>query len=182
MMALWAEILKAVPNSRLTLKYNGLGDSALQKKVRATFAEHDIEPGRLDLLGYSPSQREHLEHYNSIDIGLDTFPYNGTTTTCDALWMGVPVVTLAGKAHAGRVGVSQMTNLGLTDLIAHSPEEYVSIAVRLATDRERLAALRSELRSRLAASPLMNAPRLTSNLEQAYRTMWEKWCQAKSAG
>jgi predicted O-linked N-acetylglucosamine transferase (SPINDLY family) len=90
--------------------------------------------------------------------------------------MGVPVVALAGKAHAGRVGVSQLSNLGLTELVGNSTEEYVAIAARLARDLERLSALRTELRSRLAASPLTDAPRFTRNLEQAYRGMWQEWC------
>ena len=175
-MATWARILQAVPGSRLALQSAGLGEDAMQQMVREAFAGLGITPERLELHGHDRSQKTHLERYRNIDIGLDPFPYNGTTTTCDALWMGVPVVTLAGKVHAGRVGVSQMSNLGLTELIGQTPEEYVAIATRLATDRERLGALRKELRSRMTASPLMDAPRFTTNLEQAYRGMWKDWC------
>ena len=114
-----------------------------------------------------------MSQYNRIDIGLDPFPYNGTTTTCDALWMGVPVITLAGRSHVGRVGVSQLTNIGLPELIGRNEDDYVDIAVALANDLPRLAALRSGLRERLRASPLMDAQRLTRNLEAAYREMWK---------
>jgi predicted O-linked N-acetylglucosamine transferase (SPINDLY family) len=175
-MVVWAKILQAVPGSRLTLKNTGLGGGSVQQRVWETFRGLGVAPERLELLGNDPSPRVHLERYGSIDIGLDPFPYNGATTTCEALWMGVPVVALAGKAHAGRVGVSQLSNLGLTELVGNSTEEYVAIAARLARDLERLSALRTELRSRLAASPLTDAPRFTRNLEQAYRGMWQEWC------
>jgi predicted O-linked N-acetylglucosamine transferase (SPINDLY family) len=174
--AVWAKILQAVPGSRLTLKNPALGENATRQAMRQAFTELGIAPERLELLGHEQSQRAHLERYRSIDIGLDPFPYNGATTTCEALWMGVPVVVLAGGTHAGRVGVSQMSNLGLTDLIGHTPEEYIATASRLATDLEHLSALRAGLRTRMAASPLTEARRFTNNLEQAYRVMWNGWC------
>jgi predicted O-linked N-acetylglucosamine transferase (SPINDLY family) len=175
-MAVWAKILQAVPGSRLTLKNTGLGGGSVQQRVRETFRGLGVAPERLELLGNDPSPRTHLERYWSIDIGLDPFPYNGATTTCEALWMGVPVVALAGKAHAGRVGVSQLSNLGLTELVGNTTEEYIAVALRLARDLERLSQLRAGLRARLAASPLTDAPRFTRNLEQAYRGMWQEWC------
>jgi predicted O-linked N-acetylglucosamine transferase (SPINDLY family) len=175
-MAVWAKILQAVPGARLTLKNAGLGSKIVQRKVRETFLGWGVEPDRIELLGHDPYESAHLERYRSIDIGLDPFPYNGATTTCEALWMGVPVVALAGQAHAGRVGVSQLSNLGLTELIGNTPEEYVAIATRWARDLERLSQLRAGLRARLAASPLTDAPRFTQNLEQAYRAMWQDWC------
>jgi len=144
--------------------------------VRETFAELGIALERLELLGPDRFQKAHLERYRNIDIGLDPFPYNGTTTNCEALWMGVPVVTLAGQTHAARVGVSEMSNLELTELICYTPEEYIATALRLAADLERLSALRMELRSRMAASPLTDARRFTKNLEQAYLVMWQDWC------
>jgi predicted O-linked N-acetylglucosamine transferase (SPINDLY family) len=107
-----------------------------------------------------------------VDIALDTFPYHGTTTTCEALWMGVPVVTLAGQTHASRVGVSLLSNLGHPEWIATSPEGYVKIAVELAGDLPRLAQLRSTLRGRMEASPLMDAPGFAREIEAAYREMW----------
>jgi predicted O-linked N-acetylglucosamine transferase (SPINDLY family) len=175
-MTVWAQILRAVPGARLTLKNSGLDGSSAQQRVRQVFREAGVAPERLELLGHEQSPKAHLQRYHAIDIGLDPFPYNGATTTCEALWMGVPVITLAGRTHAGRVGVSQLSNLGLTELIARSPEEYVDIAVRWAADRERLSTLRQELRARLSASPLTDAPRFTGNLEQAYREMWRGWC------
>jgi predicted O-linked N-acetylglucosamine transferase (SPINDLY family) len=117
-----------------------------------------------------------LRQYREIDIGLDTFPYNGHTTSLDSFWMGVPVVTLCGQTVVGRAGLCQLMNLGLPELIASNPDEYVRIAVSLAGDLPRLAALRAELRPRMQASPLMDAPRFARNLEAAYRQMWVRWC------
>jgi predicted O-linked N-acetylglucosamine transferase (SPINDLY family) len=157
----------------LILKNPSLGDEATQQAVRDAFAGLDIMPERLELLGHDQSRNVHLARYQRIDIGLDPFPYNGTTTTCEALWMGVPVITLAGRTHAGRVGVSQMNNLGLTELVCRTPEEYIATAIRLAGDLEHLSTLRKELRARMAASSLVDARRFTVNLEQAYLAMWK---------
>ena len=120
----------------------------------------------------------HLAVYDRVDIALDPFPYNGTTTTCEALWMGVPVVTLRGDRHAGRVGASLLSQIGLTDLIADSVEEYVEIAVALAGDPGRLADLRRSLRPRLAASPLCDGRAFARKIEAAFRQMWQMWCEA----
>ena len=170
----WSHILKRVPNSRLVLKYQGLDSAFMSALLREKFGAQGIATQRLDIFGKDVSQLDHMNRYNQIDIGLDPFPYNGTTTTCDALWMGVPVITLAGRSHVGRVGVSQLTNIGLPELIGHNEDDYVDIAVALANDLPRLAALRSGLRERLRASPLMDAPRLTRNLEAAYREMFKR--------
>ncbi|MGD0465031.1 MAG: hypothetical protein ABSB74_21315, partial [Tepidisphaeraceae bacterium] len=118
----------------------------------------------------------HLELYHRVDLALDTYPYHGTTTTCEALWMGVPVVSLAGRTHASRVGVSLLSNVGLPEFIARTPQQYVQIATGLAGDLPRLAELRRTLRPRMQASPLMDAPRFARNVEAAYRRMWENWC------
>lgn len=174
-IAVWARVLCAVPGSRLVIKNPALGGNAAQQALRKAFTELGVAAEHLQLLGHDPAQKAHLEHYWNIDIGLDTFPYNGTTTTCEALWMGVPVVTLAGRTHAARVGVSQMNNLGLTECIARTPDDYISTAVQLAGNREYLDTLRKALRSRMAASPLLDEQRFTSNLEQAYRLMWHDW-------
>jgi predicted O-linked N-acetylglucosamine transferase (SPINDLY family) len=119
--------------------------------------------------------------YHRVDIALDTFPYNGTTTTCEALWMGVPVITMTGNRHAARVGASLLTQVGLTELIASTSEEYVNIATLLASDPKSLAALRSGLRERMKNSPLCDGKTFTRDLEAAYREMWENWC-ATSTG
>ncbi len=168
----WARILACVANSRLTLKYRSLNSESVQNGVRATFAKHGVAHDRLVLLGNDASQLDHLARYNNIDIALDPFPYNGTTTTCDALWMGTPVVALAGKTHVSRVGVSQLTNIGLPELIAADTVAYVDIAVALANDLPRLAQLRSGLRERMKVSPLMDSARFTRNLEHAFQEMW----------
>ena len=173
-IATWARILVGMPKSRLTLKYKSLKTDFIQDMVYADFAKHGVTRDRLVFLSQTDSKMEHMSQYNRIDIGLDSFPYNGTTTTCDALWMGVPVITLAGRSHVGRVGVSQLTNIGLPELIGHNEDDYVDIAVALANDLPRLAALRSGLRERLRASPLMDAPRFTRNLEAAYREMFKR--------
>ncbi len=172
---LWSRLLKTVPGSRLVLKFHGLGVPSLQRTVCRAFAEFGIDAGRLELLGKDESQAQHLLRYHLIDIALDPFPYSGTTTTCDALWMGVPVITLAGQVHATRVGVSQLSSLGHADLIAGSEDQYVEIARKLATDLDRLDAIRNGLRRRMAESPLMDYARFTHNLENAYREMWKKW-------
>jgi spore maturation protein CgeB len=171
----WSEILNAVPGSRLLLKTTGLNEKGMRETLYQMFADLGISRDRIDLLGKDPSRRDHFKRYNDIDIGLDPFPYNGTTTTCDALWMGVPVITLEGKTHVSRVGVSQMNNLGLTELIAKTEDEYIEIAKRLSGDLNHLSHLREGMRTRMIASPLMDEKRFTQNLEEAYREMWEEY-------
>lgn len=122
--------------------------------------------------GYTRTTQEHLSLYNRVDIGLDPFPYNGTTTTCEALWMGVPVVTLKGDRHSARVGASILTRVGLEELISTTESDYVEAAVTLAVDLERLKALRVQMRDRLKGSPLCDAPSFAASLEGAYQKMW----------
>jgi protein O-GlcNAc transferase len=126
-------------------------------------------------VGMAPAA-EYLRLYHWIDVALDTFPYGGGATTCDALWMGVPVVSLRGKTAVGRGGLSILSNVGLPELAARSEEEYVRIASELAADLPRLKDLRQTLRQRMQQSPLMDAPRFARNVEAAYRQMWRKWC------
>jgi predicted O-linked N-acetylglucosamine transferase (SPINDLY family) len=130
--------------------------------------------GRVELVGRSRSMVEHMNHYERVDVALDTTPYNGTTTTCDALWMGVPVVTLAGDRHLSRVGVSLLQNAGLGDLVATSADEYVAIAANLARDVERRRALRSGLREQLTRSPLMDGRAFAAAVEAALRQAWRE--------
>jgi protein O-GlcNAc transferase len=173
----WLKILKVIPDSHFILKANSFSDKSTRDYAMDLFIKEGIAAERVELLLWQNSSREHLEAYNSVDIGLDTFPYNGTTTTCEALWMGVPVITLAGNTHASRVGVSLLSNIGLTELIANTDEEYVKIAVSLAKDLKRLQSLRKRLRQTMAQSPLTDAKRFTANLEMCYRAMWDNWCK-----
>lgn len=172
---LWAAILTAVPEARLAIKTLALRDEVLRHDTLTRFEALGIDVSRLDLLGPTDSHHDHLTTYSNIDIALDTFPYHGTTTTCEALWMGVPVVTLSGDRHAARVGVSLLTAIGCGELIGYSPDEYIAIAVALAHDSERIALLRRTLRQRLADSPLGNVERLTRQVEAAYMDMHAKW-------
>jgi predicted O-linked N-acetylglucosamine transferase (SPINDLY family) len=177
LLQLWADLLRGVPGARLFLKNRSLSDAATQQRLRTVLADCGIAPERLQLAGYAPRPDEHLAAYGRVDIALDTFPYHGTTTTCEALWMGVPVVTLAGKTHASRVGVSLLSRVGLTELVAETAEDYVRLATELASDLPRLAELRRTLRPRMAASPLTDAPRFARAIEAAYRDMWRAWCE-----
>lgn len=172
----WAEVLKAVPDSRLLLKSNGLGDAGLVQSVKDRFAAHGIPSDRLDLRGALFVVAEHLGTYNEVDIGLDPFPYAGTTTTAEALWMAVPVLTLKGDRFIAHVGESILHTVGLDDWIADGTEDYVARAARFAADIPALDALRSGLRDRFVASPLCDAPRFARNLEDAFRGMWKIWC------
>jgi protein O-GlcNAc transferase len=176
----WSTILSQVPRSRLLLhhcisEYSELR-GADRSRITAVFAAHGIAPGRLQFVGIAPLMRQHLEWYGQVDIALDTFPYNGTTTTCESLWMGLPVVTQAGRTHAGRVGASILTRVGLAHLVAQDRGSYIALAVRLAADLDGLARLRASLRRLLKKSPLMDAPRFTRGLEDEYRAMWRRWC------
>jgi protein O-GlcNAc transferase len=179
-IALWAQILKAIPQARLVMKALKLEDAETRQYLAERFQRTGVKQGRVEILAPESSLHQHLDQYNSVDIALDTFPYNGTTTTCEALWMGVPVITLAGTMHAGRVGVSILSHVGLSELIADSPETYVGLAVDLASDPNRLRELRHGLRERMVASPLCDAQGFTLDLEAAYRQMWTKYCEAST--
>jgi len=175
---LWIKILRALPESRLIIKAQSLSDRTTRKYMMNRFIQGRIDEKRVELLPWTPSIGEHLGIYNRIDIALDTFPYHGTTTTCEAMWMGVPIITLAGNMHASRVGVSLLSNVGLKDLIAETSDEYIDIAVKLASDTARLRSLRERLRDMMKHSPLCDAKRFTANLEKCYREVWEKWCNS----
>jgi len=180
-MDLWARILEAVPDSRLVIKTKSLSDRSTRDYVMDRFTEKGIKAKRLELLSWEPSTKAHLEMYNRIDIALDTFPYNGTTTTCEALWMGVPVITLAGKSHASRVGVSLLSNAGLFGLVAETPEEYRTIAFNLAGDLKSLESLRKRSRESLSCSAVTDSTIFVAELERCYRSIWQDWCESKSS-
>lgn len=173
---LWSEILAAVPAARLKLRAKQFRDATVVRRFRERFAAAGVVPERIEFSGWAPTIREGLADYANIDVALDPFPYNGTTTSCEALWMGVPVVALAGDAHAGRVGASLLASVGLAELVAKDLAQYRDIAIGLARDPARLARLRGELRARMAAAPLCDAPRFARAVEAAYRERWRDWC------
>ncbi|MFN8634525.1 MAG: tetratricopeptide repeat protein [Chloroflexota bacterium] len=176
-MALWAEILKRVPESQLLMKTPALDDSGVRARYQQLFAESGVSPERLRLVGRT-SQADVLGMYNEVDVALDPFPYNGCMTTLEALWMGVPVVALEGDRYVSRVGLSLLSTLGLADLCASSTDGYVTTACALAGDVTRMASLRAELRLRMRRSSLIDAGRFTSGLDAAYRSIWQSWCAA----
>lgn len=166
-LQLWSEVLKQVPGSRLLLKCPALTDAVVRDRVSAALQVLGIGPERVELLGHTRTRQEHLALYARVDIALDTFPYNGTTTTCEALWMGVPVLSLVGEHHAGRVGASLLSATGLTDWLADAPESFVAIAQTMAADVAGLARLRGSLRGQLADSRLCDAVGFVRRLEEA---------------
>jgi predicted O-linked N-acetylglucosamine transferase (SPINDLY family) len=174
----WARILHAVPGSRLLLKAKQLKDDQNRARFKDMFAQESITPERLEMRQEMMEQADHLGLYNRVDIGLDPFPYNGTTTTCEALWMGVPIVTLLGVRHAGRVGASILHRVGLDELVASSSEEYIELARSLASDSKKLQEIRFSLRRRMQESELMNSVLFTGHLEDIYQKMWQTYCES----
>ena len=175
-VARWAEIMRAVPNARLLVKGFHTDGGLSRGRLNDLLTGQGIAPERFDLRAASPTPQEHFAAYGEVDVALDTAPYNGTATTCEAMWSGVPTVALRGDRHAARVGASLMAAAGLRELVAESPAEYVAKAVGLAGDLERLATLRATLRERMRASPLTDAATFARAMEAAYRTMWRRWC------
>jgi protein O-GlcNAc transferase len=179
-LEVWASLLNSVPDSRLLLKNFALSDQSVRDHCYSIFARAGIHCDRLELHGATQSKSEHLKLYERVDVGLDTFPYNGTTTTCEALWMGVPVVVLEGKYHAGRVGLSLMSILGLQHLTACDPEQYCALAASLAEDEHQRQEWRTSLRDIMTNSALCNGPAFVRHMESAYRKMWAQWCANQS--
>lgn len=176
-IGLWARILSGVPTSRLLLKTSALDDTSVRRTLLNQFAGHGIARDRILLEGRSP-RAELLLAYNRLDVALDPPPYGGGTTTAEALWMGVPVVTLRGRTWVGRVSESILSTAGLSELVARTQDEYVDIATTLAMDSRRMAMLRSRLRSQLEASAVCDTTRFTRHLERAFRDMWRTWCSS----
>jgi predicted O-linked N-acetylglucosamine transferase (SPINDLY family) len=171
---LWAQILANVHGSRILIhSHAGLH----QNHVRQWFAERGVEPSRVEFIPMMPTP-QYMQAHQQIDIALDPFPYGGGTTTCDALWMGVPVVSLAGQTAVGRAGISLLNNISLPELSAQTPQQYVSITTDLAQNLKGLSEMREGLREMMRESPLMDARRFARDMEAAYRTMWEIWAQA----
>jgi protein O-GlcNAc transferase len=173
---LWAKVLVAVPDSVLFLQTLS---SFQQKRIVEFLKSQGIGPTRLQFVPRC-GRDEYRKLYERIDICLDPLPYNGITTTCDALWMGVPVISLAGRTAAGRAGVSILANIGMNELATSDPAEFVKIAVKLAGDLPRLANLRETLRERIRRSPMSDGKAFAREMETAYRTMWQRWCEGRA--
>jgi predicted O-linked N-acetylglucosamine transferase (SPINDLY family) len=170
-LTLWAKVLDSVSASRLIM-LAPTGDA--RRWVHELFEKLGITAQRVEFVSHQP-RRLYLQTYHRIDIGLDTFPYNGHATSLDSFWMGVPVVTRVGPTVVGRAGWSQLSNLNLPELAAQDDDQFVKIAAKLSADLPRLSALRSNLRAHMQSSPLMNAPKFARNLEAAYRQIWQTW-------
>jgi predicted O-linked N-acetylglucosamine transferase (SPINDLY family) len=172
LLKLWAQVLAKVVDSRIVLLS---AKGSHRQRALEIFAREGVPPERVEFV--EPCSRKlYLELYHRVDVVLDPFPYNGHTTSLDALWMGVPVVSLASECSVSRAGLSQLSNLGLPEFVASSKKRYVEIAARLARDLPRLAELRRTLRARMEASVLMDSERFTRGVEAAYRAMWRQWC------
>ncbi|MBX3358546.1 MAG: hypothetical protein KF745_08960 [Phycisphaeraceae bacterium] len=180
-IALWTRVLDAVPASRLVIKNLSLRDAGVREMLRERLAGHGVPMDRLELLEPPEIVEDHLKVYSQVDIALDTFPYNGTTTTCEALWMGVPVVALEGPpapdgGHAGRVGLTLLSAVGRREWVGATPDDYAAIAAALASDRGSLASIRRSLRAQVAASVLCDGPAFAQRFSGALRALWRDWC------
>jgi len=173
----WAEILRSIPDARLLMKAPQLADAGVRQRLGERITELGIDAERLILRAHTKDKHAHLAMYGEVDIALDSMPRTGGTTTAEALWMGVPVISLAGERFIERLSASLLHAVGLDDLVAEDVEGYIDRAVELAADQPRRQALRASLRQRLAASPLCDTQDLTRSLEAAYRDMWQRWCE-----
>lgn len=183
LLAWWAEILKQVPDSRLMLKGKAfVRDFRFKEKWLKHFARLGVSADQIIFNDVQADINDHFKTLSSADIFLDSYPYNGTTTTCETLWMAVPVITLAGRSHIARVSASLLTCINAPELVANSPQEYISKAVELANDLERLKYYRSNLRKMMQQSPLLDLRGLTRKLEAAYRDIWQQYCAGKLDG
>jgi predicted O-linked N-acetylglucosamine transferase (SPINDLY family) len=181
-VAVWARVLKSVPNSRLLLKTKQLNDPVVCEQTRQRFASCGIAADRLLLNGMLASRDDHLAMYNKVDIALDTFPYPGVTTSVEALWMGVPVLSLRGDRFLSLTAASIAHNAGLPGWVATSVEDYIGKAVTSAGDLPKLAVLREGLRKQVCTSPLFDAKRFAQNFEEALCGMWQAWCDKQPKG
>jgi len=177
-IAVWARIMKALPNSRLVLKYKGLETVPIRRRYADLFAAEGIDPARLDMLGWT-TYAHALSMYHGVDIALDTFPFSGSLTTCDAMWMGVPVVTWPGPTFGGRHTLGHLQRIGRPEWIARDLEHYVEIVLQLAQDLPQLAEIRAGLRQCVAQSPLCDGRSVAQDLSRALRAAWREWCAAR---
>lgn len=184
---LWCQVLQAVPSSRFLLFRHTI-TNATRRRLLNAFADRNISGDRVEIIGEVPEKyralpagRRYLGLHGDVDIVLDTIPWNGHTVTCEHLWMGVPVVSLRGDRHVGRIGTSVLGAVGLGDLVAGTPDEFVRIAANLASDKGELQRLRSELRVRMQNSPLCDGKAFAQSVETTFRKVWQKWCQNNPA-
>ncbi len=178
-MLLWAEILKEIDNSRFLMKFGGGNDPLVQEHFFSRFEQLGISRDRVEIHGWKLC-RDHLNLYNQVDIGLDTYPYNGCVTTLEGFWMGVPTISLVGKNNLlSRAGLSMLSRVGLEFFAASTPDEYVAKACVFAQKLDALAKIRSSLRQRMAVSTLCDAKGYAKSVEAAYREMWHRWCRSK---
>jgi len=177
----WARILGGAVNSRLLLKYKGIDFKTNRERLTRLFEGHAIDRSRITFEGRTP-HAEALASYNDIDIALDPFPYSGGLTTYEALWMGVPVITLAGETFASRHSFSHLSTIGLPELVAFAPDDYVRLALELANDGDRLAGLRADLRDKMANSPLCDGDKFARGFAVLMRDIWRDWCSSKGGG
>ena len=179
MLALWSRLLATVPGSRLLLKSTGLAEPAIAAQAQARLKNAGLPADRVALAGFTATTAEHLSAYAQVDLALDTTPYNGTTTTCEALWMGVPVITLQGDRHAARVGASLLHAVGHPGWIAENPERYLALAAELARDSARRATWRTTLRPELQQSVLLDHAGQSARFGAALRACWRNHCAKK---
>ncbi|MBF0452304.1 MAG: tetratricopeptide repeat protein [Candidatus Magnetomorum sp.] len=173
-ISVWSEILCNLPEVKLLLKARPLSSDETQEYIINKFVAHGVHPDQIKCMGFLDSIESHLEIYHQVDLALDPFPYNGTTTTCDALWMGVPVITRCGEYHAGRVGASILSHIGLNDFIANSTENYIAKTIHVCRNISLLKNVRKNLRHMFQSSPLMDAKRFTQKIEQTYLQLWKQ--------
>jgi predicted O-linked N-acetylglucosamine transferase (SPINDLY family) len=173
----WSRILHSVTGSRLLLKAKQLADKTTRDRYMELFEKEGIGADRIEMQAWYSAREDHFGLYRRVDIGLDPFPYNGTTTTCEALWMGVPVFTLRGSRHSGRVGASILHRVGMQELIAENIDEYITMAQTLARDQQQLVRIRRTLRDKMGRSILMDKENFVRDLEDAFRQMWINWCR-----
>jgi predicted O-linked N-acetylglucosamine transferase (SPINDLY family) len=181
-LGLWARVLAATPGSRLLLKGRGFSEETVRQRYFARFVSAGLPVDRVEFLERTAKTDDHLALYRRVDISLDTFPYHGTTTTCEALWMGVPVVTLMGDRHIARVSGSLLTAIGRSAWVAQTADDYVRIATELAADPEKLASIRASLRGEVRNSPLGDHASQSACFASAIRDCWQTWCASRTAG
>jgi predicted O-linked N-acetylglucosamine transferase (SPINDLY family) len=177
---LWSAVMAAVPDSRLLLKSKSIADPSTRRRVLERIAAGGIDPARIEALGYTETPADHLALYGRVHVALDSTPYNGTTTTCEALWMGVPVVVLEGDRHGARVGTSLLRAAGRAEWIARNSSEFVAIAAGLAQDRARLCDWRTNARAVLRDSTLLDASGYGARFHAALRYAWTDYCSTRA--